>query len=241
MAPQLPRLIAHRGASLVTPENTLLAFERAAELGATWLEFDVQLMACDTLIVHHDDTFHRILNYDMPVKKTLYREIKDLDAGSWFAPKFADARIPTLQQTLQCCANLQFSLNIELKTEDDTAQQNAQATLELLKTFEYYTPNNIVISSKNLLALQTVQKIAPEYALGFITGDWQTALEATQSDLKLFSLHIHHETLTQARVQQLIEQNHQVLSFTINDFDLAQQLFAWGVCSVFSDDTLLLQ
>jgi len=49
-----PEIIAHRGASRERPENTLAAFERAAELGADGCEFDVHLHADGVLRVHHD-------------------------------------------------------------------------------------------------------------------------------------------------------------------------------------------
>ena len=47
-------LVAHRGASLVTPENTLVSVRKTAELGATWIETDVRLTADMKLVMIHD-------------------------------------------------------------------------------------------------------------------------------------------------------------------------------------------
>ena len=60
MSLTLPRYIAHRGASAVAPENTLAAFRKAAELGATWVEFDAMLTADAFAVVHHDDDLKRM-------------------------------------------------------------------------------------------------------------------------------------------------------------------------------------
>jgi len=51
-----PEIIAHRGASRERPENTLAAFNRAAELGADAVELDVHLTKDGRLVVHHDPT-----------------------------------------------------------------------------------------------------------------------------------------------------------------------------------------
>lgn len=52
-------IIAHRGASAVCPENTMIAFERALELGATGIETDVQMSADGRLVLIHDETLQR--------------------------------------------------------------------------------------------------------------------------------------------------------------------------------------
>ena len=68
----LPKVIAHRGASQVALENTLPAFRKAHELGATWVEFDVMLTEDSVAIIHHDDTFLRILGVDKNVHQTSF-------------------------------------------------------------------------------------------------------------------------------------------------------------------------
>ncbi len=52
-------IIAHRGAFAACPENTMIAFERALELGATGIETDVQISADGRLVLIHDETLQR--------------------------------------------------------------------------------------------------------------------------------------------------------------------------------------
>lgn len=70
-----PLVIAHRGASSVEPENTLPAFERAIELGADWIELDVQLTRDDRPVVFHDDDLERLTG---SAGALLDHDIKDL-------------------------------------------------------------------------------------------------------------------------------------------------------------------
>jgi glycerophosphoryl diester phosphodiesterase len=87
-----PRVLAHRGARAFAPENTLVAFEKAARLGADMVELDVQLAADGQLVVVHDETLDRCSNVrevfpgrdDLRVQSFTLDEIERLDAGSWF-------------------------------------------------------------------------------------------------------------------------------------------------------------
>jgi glycerophosphoryl diester phosphodiesterase len=235
----LPKVFAHRGASQIAPENTLIAFEKARQLGATWVEFDVMLTQDEVVIVHHDDTFTRILGLDQNVQQTPYAQIKDKDAGSWFDKKFSDVRIPTLEQTLSCCAKLGLSLNIELKTTQPYAQQTALKTLELLKKVKFFTKENILFSSLEIDALKTVQIQAPEYKRGLVADNWPDVNKAL-AQLSFDTLSLHYPMLTQQTVTAMRNQGHEILAFTVNDRALAMELFAMGVESVFSDNTVLL-
>lgn len=86
---ELPKIIAHRGASAYKPENTIIAFQNAKELGATWVEFDVMLSADGEAITIHDVMLDRTTSGQGNVADHTYDEISQLDAGRWFAPEFA--------------------------------------------------------------------------------------------------------------------------------------------------------
>ncbi|HLF67379.1 MAG TPA: glycerophosphodiester phosphodiesterase family protein [Gammaproteobacteria bacterium] len=236
----LPPLIAHRGASKVTPENTLIAFATAQQLGASWVEFDVMITHDQTVIVHHDETYERILGLNARVYDTAYAAIKTHDAGSWFAEKFSFVRIPTLTQTLSCCADLGLSVNIELKTTAEYAQQTAVRTLEILSKFKFFNPSNVLISSQEVQALSTFYQHAPTYRLGLVADHWADVESALNLDFELYSLNLHHAIITPEKMTQVQAQGYQVLAFTVNERSLAEQLFSLGVCSIFSDDVQLL-
>ena len=95
-------VIAHRGASGAAPENTMAAFRKAVELGAGFIETDLQLSRDARLVALHDDTLERTTNGRGPVSSRSLEELRKLDAGSWFrpsgheSPPFAGERIPTI-------------------------------------------------------------------------------------------------------------------------------------------------
>lgn len=221
----LPKVIAHRGASQIAPENSLQAFKKAHELGATWLEFDVMLTKDHIAIIHHDHTFKRILNLDKNVHETLYEEIKD--------------SIPTLDQTLIFCANLGLSLNIELKTTQTDAKQTALETLKVLKKHKFFTKDNILFSSQEIDALKILHEQAPEFKLGLVADHWSDVNDALPQ-LPFYALSLHYPMLTQELVTNMRNQGYKILAFTVNDRCLASELFNIDVCSIFSDNPSLL-
>ena len=135
LAQTSPRwLIAHRGASAYAPENTVPAFRLAAEQGATYVEFDLQLTKDRRLVCLHDESLERTTDVEevypdrfrtvtaangQTAKRWMLAdftlaEIQKLDAGSWFEPRFKGTRIPTFAETIDALRG-RSGLFIELK------------------------------------------------------------------------------------------------------------------------------
>jgi glycerophosphoryl diester phosphodiesterase len=127
-----PWLIAHRGASAYAPENTIPAFRLAAEQGADWVEFDLQLTKDRQVVCLHDNSLERTTDVeevfpdrfrsDGNTKRWMLEdftlaEIKRLDAGIWFGAKFRGTRIPTFAETIDALKG-RAGLFIELKTPE---------------------------------------------------------------------------------------------------------------------------
>src|SRR6056297_841327 len=91
---------AHRGASAVAPENTLAAFTAALQAGADGIELDVHLTRDGVPVVMHDETVDRTTNGSGRIRDLSHAEIDDLDAGSWFGPRWRGEKIPTLEKVL---------------------------------------------------------------------------------------------------------------------------------------------
>ena len=77
-------IVCHRGACLVAPENTLVALEKAIDLGADVVEFDVRPSQDGVLYVMHDETVDRTTNGTGRFADMHSSEIDRLDAGGWF-------------------------------------------------------------------------------------------------------------------------------------------------------------
>src|SRR6266498_5683016 len=102
----LPRILGHRGARLLAPENTLPGFRAAISEGADGVELDVRRTADQVLVCLHDAGLGRTTNGRGPVREHTLAEIRRLDAGSWFtrsggAPyRGRSVRVPTLTEAL---------------------------------------------------------------------------------------------------------------------------------------------
>lgn len=109
-------VIAHRGFSGQAPENTLASFQKAVELGSDMIELDVRFSKDGQVVVIHDDTIDRTTNGRGKVADYTLKELKQFDAGSWFAPQFSGERIPTLKEVLELVKG-KVLVNIEIKDE----------------------------------------------------------------------------------------------------------------------------
>jgi glycerophosphoryl diester phosphodiesterase len=116
-----PWIIAHRGFRAKYPENTLIAFQAALNAGVTMIELDVTHTRDGELVVMHDNTLDRTTNGCGPVIDYSLKEVKKLDAGSWFNPIFASQHVPDLEEVLDLI-NGKVLVNIEIKPHTDAAR-----------------------------------------------------------------------------------------------------------------------
>ncbi len=108
-------ITAHRGASAFYPENTMAAFEGARDMGADWIELDVQQSKDGQIFVAHDTNFIRTTGVNANAWELTYDEIAQLDAGSFFSPEYAGERMPLLSEAIRFAKDNGVRLNIELK------------------------------------------------------------------------------------------------------------------------------
>ncbi|MHA1599411.1 MAG: glycerophosphodiester phosphodiesterase family protein, partial [Alphaproteobacteria bacterium] len=129
----LPRVMGHRGAAALAPENTLAGMSRAAATGVSWVEFDVMLTGDQVPVLFHDDSLKRITGCRAAMADTPYDVVRTLDAGAWFGPEFAGERIPTLETTLALVRKLGMRANIEIKPTPGRARETAAAAVEVIE------------------------------------------------------------------------------------------------------------
>ncbi len=107
-------IIGHRGAMGYAPENTLASFEKALQLGADIIELDVHLTKDGELVVMHDPTVDRTTTGRGWIRDLTLREVRKLDAGVRYDPRFAGQKVPVLDEVLHW-ARGKARLLIEIK------------------------------------------------------------------------------------------------------------------------------
>ena len=147
--------IAHRGFSGRYPENTLLSFQKALDLGMTWVEFDLQVTRDGHLVVVHDRTVDRTTNGTGAVSDLTLAEVRALDAGARFCAEFAGERAPTFEETIDLLAP-HARMVIELKFEGNGPIARVVQILQGRGAMA-----RAVISSFDLAKLPEVRSLAP--------------------------------------------------------------------------------
>lgn len=231
----LPPVIAHRGASAYAPENTLIAFVKAAQLGIRWIECDVMEAACGTPIIFHDETLDRTTNGKGSVISYPYSYLQSLDAGSWFDLKFAGEKIPSLGALLGLLQNTKLHANIEIKALPGREEALVKTVAKEICTQLGEQPDNILFSSFSVAALHALRRYLPHCKMGLLLHEWEPDWQKDYDALHCVSLHVNHEIIFPELASQIKRENKILLCYTVNSRQRALDLYSFGVDAVFSD------
>ncbi len=232
---ELPQVMGHRGAAAWAPENTLASIRKAAELGATWVEFDVMLTGDGRPVLFHDDNLKRLTGLDALMAETPYAKVRRLDAGRWFAPEFSSERIPTLEAALDLVWQLGMTPNIEIKPTPGRDVETAQAALEVAARCWRRRRPLPMISSFSRMSLAVACVLRPAWPRALIAHkipvDWQLALTA----LDCSSFHLNSKCLNWEFVAQVKSAGFKIAAFTINQKQHARDLIGCDVDCLITD------
>jgi glycerophosphoryl diester phosphodiesterase len=230
-------IIGHRGASGVAPENTLAAFRRAAELGARYVETDLQLSRDAHLVALHDDTLQRTTDGHGPVAAKTLEELRRLDAGSWFRGagngegRYAGERIPTVEEVLAFGREHDIGLFLEIKAPRASGAEHAvvaavHAASALLST-------NVI--SFDLDVLARVRKIEPVLLLGYLFNKRSPDAVAQAVDAGARTVLPRADRVTPELVEEARRNDIKVVTWTVNDPQRMKALIEMGVDGIMTD------
>lgn len=230
-----PRLVAHRGAGKLAPENTLAAMRVGYAHGARMVEFDVKLAADGVAFLLHDVTLERTTNARGRADARAWRELALLDAGAWHSPAYAGEPLPTLAAIAAYTRAQNMLCNIEIKPtpgrEPETGAAVALDAHELWRD----TGTAPLLSSFSEAALQAAREAAPglpnALLLDVLPADWLSRLRR----LDCVALSVQHTLLTAELVREAHAAGYRVLCYTVNEQTRVDELITWGVDSVITD------
>lgn len=157
------RTIALRGMKNSGPENTLPSYRMAADTGVYGLWFDVQLSSDNVWVCIQDPTVDRTTNGTGTVRNMTLAQLRALDAGSKFHSSYANARIPTIDETLELCRTHQVVPYVNLI--GTYVDLNMQSLVNKLS--DYGLINDAVIVSDSYANLQKVRNYSSAVAIGY--------------------------------------------------------------------------
>lgn len=236
-----PIRLAHRGSRTLWPENTMLAFQGAVDLGYRYLELDVRLTSDGVVVVHHDATLDRTTSGSGPLKDRSYADLLGLDAAHHFGEEHSyphrgsGERIPTLEQVLTTWPDVH--VNIDLK-EPGTEWPVAEVITRLRKR------DSVLIASFNDRRIARFRRITR----GGVATSVGPAVAAQMWSASRFGRHVTHRAaafqmpyaqrgfaIDERFVAAIHATGAHLHVWTVNDADDMRRMLALGVDGIVTD------
>ncbi|MFD4375137.1 glycerophosphodiester phosphodiesterase [Streptomyces sp. NPDC059202] len=229
----LPEVIAHRGASSVAPENTLISGEVARRVGVDWIENDVRTTQDGVQYVLHDATVDRTTDGTGNIGKLTSAQVDALDAGSWFAPAYAGTRIPTLAAQLADLRERGGRLLLDI-----TGTRGKAHIARIMQTVkEQRMMDRVRVQSFFPESLKQVRQLAPEVPMELLRDKLDADPVAVAKDLGVTAYNVSDRALSTR--PELVAQLHaaglSVNVWTVNDPARWQALADLGVDGIITD------
>ena len=250
-----PLIIGHRGASALTPENTLAAFTRAIDDGANGVELDVRLARDGVPVVIHDENLRRTALREGLVAETTSSELRRADAGSWFnrahprlaRPEYSNEFVPTLDQVLAFFKRHPAKpavIYVEMKTShaENRYVDLSRSVVQLIR--DHDLKSRVVVVSFNLRAVAQIKAIDPSIRTGAL-------FEPRRNTVKTIRRHpiitaaldcgadeiLLHRLMALRRLVEFSLQNHlQPVVWTVDDPKWARRAASLGIGAVITNN-----
>ena len=172
-----PRLCAHRGYNFAAPENTLPAFAMAVAMGAEEIELDVWPSKDGDLIVCHDPNVARTTDGTGLITEMTTKEVRALDAGSWFSPAYKGVKLPFFEEVLDLLGG-KCIINIHIKSPLKTYVR-PEKMIQRGKDLHYHHGGHIPIWPPLPVGIEEVlPEVENRPLVPYDEGDFQKLLNA---------------------------------------------------------------
>jgi glycerophosphoryl diester phosphodiesterase len=229
-------VIAHRGFSGAWPENTAPAFQAAIAAGCHMIELDARRTAGERLAVVHDDDLTRYGYPDRRVSRLSLAELEHLDAGSWFARRFAGIGFLGLREALTFIGG-RVPVNVEIKVD-----QGQEPDIHFLAgaVFDEVTRAGsppVLLSTFSMGALRELRRAAPELPAALLLGRGGSPLEHLRELIELGAegLHVHRGEVNPELIEAVRSGGLGIRIYTVNDPQEMQDLVSSGADGIFTD------
>ena len=221
-------IMAHRGAALHAPENTLASVHRAISDSTDYIEIDVQETADGEVAVFHDSDFMKTARNPLTIWDARRTDIEAIDIGSWFDPAYSEERVPTLQEIL-AAAQGQTRVVIELKYYGHD-QDLERRVIDIVE--QAGMADQIVVMSLKYDKVQKIRAMRPDWTYGLLTS--VNLGDATRFDVDFLA--VNAATATRGFVERAHRAGMDVYVWTVNDPYLMSAMMSRNVDGIITDD-----
>jgi glycerophosphoryl diester phosphodiesterase len=228
-------IYAHRGFSGKYPENTMLAFQKAYDVGIDGIELDVQMTKDGEIVVIHDERVDRTTNGIGYVKDFLYKQLRLFDAGSWFHGRFAHQRIPALIEVLEWVKDLdkKIMINIELKNNIIDYPHLEEKLLKIIEQFQL--EKQVILSSFNMHSMLKVRQLHSTIDIGTLfEGVHESAIQSTKL-VNAQAIHGDLPFVLSSEGKKAITEGIKLRVYTVNDAKSVPMLRNAKISAIMTD------
>lgn len=225
--------IAHRGFSGQFPENTLLAFQEAIELGVDAIELDVQLSKDGEIMIFHDEDLARITGQKGLLKDHTYAELRKLDASGEYKEVFGKHTMPTLSEYLELTANKDILTFLELKNGMLPYPLLEEKVADCLSKFD--RQKGTILFSANHPSVKYFGTLAPDVQLLFPFDNWIIGYGSYCHNHGITACMPYFRALTPEVVAEIKSFDIAIYPWTVDDPKDFQTMLALGVDGILSN------
>lgn len=233
-----PLVVGHRGAMGHAPENTMVSFDEALNLGADMLEFDVRLTKDGVPVIVHDSNLDRTSNRSLNVADLTVADLSKLDAGSWFDLRFSGEKIPTLADLLKWSKTKSTKGKskpgyfVELKVDGDESRREQLIKAVLKELTAAGVLNRAVLVSFDEPTLVLIRRLSPTTATGFLYSDFLYDALDRAKNLKTNHILPRKDRVTGDLVEEAHGAGLAVVAWTADRLDEFRKLVIWQVDAI---------
>ena len=230
------QICAHRGGSGTHPENTHVAFDAAASLGAGWIETDIQCLADDELVIFHDTHLGRTASGSAKVTSLSWPDMADLDVGSWKGNTFSSERPLRCEDLVAWQAEALDRPGIvwEVKCEDEL-EAVAAATAAVTQRLRDAGDHRCIVSSFSRDVLVALRPQLPAIPMALIAEALPEDGVAFCQQHGLEGMHLDGHQVTHESARAVLDGGVALRCYTINDMNEAERLVSLGVSMIMTD------
>ncbi len=239
----MTKVISHRGANRLAPQNTIPAFQKSVELGVDGFENDVHLTKDGRLVVCHNYEIDETSNGKGFIHDYTFEELRKFDFGSYFSEEFAGTKIPALEEFLDLCKDMSV-INIEIKSPLKPNTDIARKTIKMVKDFNLF--DRLIVSSFDEQILLDCKEVDPATRTGMLYSPDEDICETICDDMiafakkyKLDAFHPFAMFVTEDYIEECHDNGLIVNPWTVNQPHALERLRDWGCDGAITDEPAL--